>query len=119
MNNDLGSTLYQLRTISEETQENVADSVEVSRIAYHRYANGEREPRASTAIRLAQHFGVTVEYLYGIESNPAIAPQIPGEVELLNVYRSLSPERKDDLLQYGYYILMRQSEEKGHTASAG
>lgn len=119
MNSELGSTLYQLRMLSEETQENVADSVDLSRIAYHRYENNEREPRASTAIRLAQHFGVTVEYLYGVESNPSVTPRVPEEISLLEVFRSLSREKKDDLLQYADFLIVRQSEEKGRTASAG
>ena len=32
---------------------------------YHRYENGEREASVSTLIRMADYFGVTIDYLVG------------------------------------------------------
>ncbi len=115
----IGNSLYRLRVDAGESQEQVADSTDISRVAYTRYENGQREPKASYAIRLAQHFGVTVEYLYGIEQQPAVAPHVPEEAALLNSFRSLTRENKDALIQYVEFMLNRQTEEKGRTESVG
>lgn len=116
----IGTVLSRLRVQSGESQEQVADATDISRVAYTRYENGQREPKASCAIRLAQHFGVTVEALYGVERPPIIAPQLPEEAELLKAFRSMTRERKDDLLQYVDFILLRQAdEEKGRGAGVG
>lgn len=115
----IGTVLYQLRVKFDESQEQVADATDISRVAYSRYENDQREPKASCAIRLAQHFGVTVEYLYGMESNASVSPQSPEEMEMLKVFHSLSKERRAEVLQFADFSLSRQEAEKGHTASAG
>lgn len=119
MNVTFGQVLYDLRKKCNESQENVATAVDISTVAYTRYENDQREPKASIAIRLAQHFGVTVEYLYSVEGNREIKPSLPGEKSLLEMYRSLSAERRNDLLQYADYLLTKQTEEKGRAESAG
>lgn len=119
LNEKIGKILYQLRVKAGESQEKVASSCDISIPAYTRYENNQREPKASIAIRLAQHFGVSVEYLYDVERNPAVVPRLPDETELISIYRSLSRDRKDELLQYAGFMLMRQSDEKGRSAGAG
>ena len=74
MENKVGDVLYQLRTKANESQEQVADAVNVSRVAYTRYETNQREPKASAAVRLAQHFGVSVEYLYGFTGENEKSP---------------------------------------------
>lgn len=115
MNVTFGNVLFDLRKKCNESQEQVATAIDISTVAYTRYENDQREPKASVAVRLAQHFGVTVEYLYGIESKPTVAPQIPEEIELIKAFRSLTRERKSDLLQYLDFISLRQAEEKSST----
>lgn len=119
MNVTFGQVLYDLRKKSDESQENVATACDISTVAYTRYENDQREPKAGIAIRLAQHFGVTVEYLYGVERNREIKPVSHGEKQLLETYRSLSADRRNELLQYSDYMLSRQIEEKGRGESAG
>lgn len=118
MNTNIGATLFRLRSAADETQDQVSDAANVSRIAYFRYENDQREPKASIAIRLAQHFGVTVEYLYGVEDNPNIRPTSPGEGKLLEAFRALSSDKRNELLQYADFMLSRQTDEKGQTGTA-
>ena len=47
------------------TQQEVIERTGVSRVSYHRYENGEREPTASTANHIADVLGTTVEALWG------------------------------------------------------
>lgn len=115
----IGNILYQLRVDSGESQEQVADATDISRVAYTRYENGQREPKASAAIRLAQHFGVTVEHLYGKENKTPVLPQNPEEAKLLGFFRELTRENKDGLTQYAEFLIARQTEEKRRANAAG
>lgn len=99
MSKTIGNILYQLRVDFGESQEQVADATNISRVAYTRYENGQREPKASYAIRLAQHFGVTVEYLYGDEAKiKGVTPS--REDELIRLFRLLNAEGKEKLIDY-------------------
>lgn len=61
----IGDVLYGLRIAAGESQEQVADAAGIARVSYTRYESNQREPKASAAIKLARHFNVSVEYLYG------------------------------------------------------
>lgn len=115
----IGNILYQLRINSGESQEQVADATDISRVAYSRYENGQREPKASSAIRLAQHFGVTVEYIYGVEQKDPVVPLNPEETRLLCSFRELTRENRNGLVQYAEFLLARQVEEKGRAVATG
>ncbi len=118
MNGTFGQTLYTLRKHINESQEQVAAAVDISTVAYTRYENDQREPKASVVIRLAQHFGVTVESLYGIESNKDFKPRSLGENRILEIYSALSADKRSELLQYAEYMLFRQTDEKGSSGAA-
>lgn len=94
--------LYELRTKNGESQDNVADAIGVSRVAFTRYENGTREPKAIIALKIAQHFNVTVEQLLISEpTEPANATMnvSPDERSLLTQYRSLNRQGKEYVLQ--------------------
>ena len=56
--------LIELRKQRNESQEQVAEAADISRVALSRYENGTREPNVTTAIKLARHFEVSVERLF-------------------------------------------------------
>lgn len=96
MENNLGLRLLTLREDAGESQDQVAEAVDISRVAYTRYENGTREPRASIAIKLARHFGVTVEQLFmddDCDSQSSVIPRFTlsdFEKEILRTYRVAS-----------------------------
>ena len=49
----------------EETQVEVAKAVGISQPTYNQYERGRAEPTLSTLIKLAEHFGVSIDYLLG------------------------------------------------------
>ena len=61
--------LKELRQRAGYTQNQLAAKANVSPIAYQRYEYGIREPKARTAIRIAEALNTTVEKLWG--GNPA------------------------------------------------
>lgn len=55
--------LKELRTEKGATQKEVADFICCSPMVYSRYERAEREPDIDTLCRLADFFGVTVDYI--------------------------------------------------------
>lgn len=100
MNHSVSQTLYALRSETKQSQENVAKAIGVSRVAYTRYENGSRKPETDIAIKLAHHFGVSVDFLYGMEadstpSNNKKQPTVKDDEldeALVNFLSGLSPE---------------------------
>ena len=59
--------LKELRTEKGATQKEVAEFIGCSPLVYSRYEREEREPDIDTLCRLADYFGVTIDYLVGRE----------------------------------------------------
>ena len=59
--------LIELRKKHGLSQEDAAKEFDVVVRAYQRYEYGEREPRLSTLIKMADFYGVTLDYLAGRE----------------------------------------------------
>ena len=60
--------LVELRKKREASQEAVAREVGVKVRAYQHYEYGEREPRLSTLVKIADFFDVSLDYLAGRSS---------------------------------------------------
>ena len=59
-------TLRQLRKEQKVTQTELASYLGFYHSAVVKWENGEREPSFETLIKIAQYFGVSVDYLLGI-----------------------------------------------------
>lgn len=57
--------LRELREQKGVTQKEVATAVGCTSTVYSRYERGEREPDITTLCRLADYFGVSVDYIVG------------------------------------------------------
>ena len=57
------TTLIELRKNRGMTQEAVANILGVSRLSYQRWESGEFEPSLDSVVRLADLFGVSIDYL--------------------------------------------------------
>lgn len=60
--------LKQLRTNAGLTQLEVSQLLGVERSTYVKYERGNSDPPTATLVRLADYFGVTVDYLIGHDS---------------------------------------------------
>lgn len=58
--------IYEIGENHDLTQQEVADILICKREVYRRYEKGIRELPLSYAIILAQHYGVTLDYLVGL-----------------------------------------------------
>lgn len=61
----LSQRLLSLRLNRRLSQGAVAEAAEITTRTYQRYEAGEREPNASVLIRMADLYGVTIDYLVG------------------------------------------------------
>lgn len=61
----LANRLRALRAEKKLTQEQAAQEIGMVMRTYRRYEMGEREPGASTLIKMADYYGVTIDYLVG------------------------------------------------------
>ena len=57
-----------LREDSDKTQKQIAEILHMQLTVYQRYGRGERELPLWAAIKLADYYGVTLDYLVGRES---------------------------------------------------
>lgn len=57
--------LLQLRKSKGLSQESVAKEAGITSRTYQRYESGEREPVVSVLIRMADLYGVSIDYLVG------------------------------------------------------
>ena len=102
---DISQVLYNLRTETGQSQESVAKAIGISRVAYTRYENGSRKPETDIAIRLARHFGVSVDFLYGMEESiketqPAAVSGSELDEKLVSDLTSLSPQEVQRVLDF-------------------
>ena len=68
---DIVAKLKQLRKEKGVNQETVAEACGVSRVTIARYENGSRKPEADVLPKLAVFYGVSTDYLMGVEEEPA------------------------------------------------
>lgn len=102
-----GVRLKTLRMQRGLTQQVVADTLQVDRTTYTKYEAGRVSPDQQGLSHLADIFGVTVDFLLGREFIPltavadapdAIAALTPQEKVLLQMFRQLSTEEKNVLV---------------------
>lgn len=91
----IADRLKDLRSQKGVNQDQAAEACNMSRVALARYETGTRVPRAENAARLADYYGVSVDYLLGRddattqkqEKAPADDPlteQIMAKAKLMN-----------------------------------
>ena len=79
-------------------QKAVADYIGLSRQAYAHYEFGDRYPDLKTLCKLADFFGVSVDYLLGRETcNLALSPP-PSEYQ--RIYESQPRETQENILEF-------------------
>lgn len=63
----IAERIYELRTEMKISQQKLADEIGVSRRAITFWESGINEPKATYIARLAKYFGVSADYLLGLE----------------------------------------------------
>lgn len=74
---NVAEILRELRNSVGKTQDQVAEACSISKVALARYETGTRTPRIEIASRLADYYGVSVDYLLGNDSDPKSVQSVP------------------------------------------
>ena len=97
--------LKSLRKEKDLTLEELAQALGMTKQVLSRYERGEREADYKTLVKIADFFEVSIDYLIG--HSVYYFPDMIGkksdnddEIEVLELYSSLSPSRKEDLMIY-------------------
>ncbi len=72
----LASRLSYLRKQAGKTQDDLSSHLGITRPAYTAYESGRRQPDVKTLQKLAEYFGVTMDYLVGSTDEPRPISQI-------------------------------------------
>ena len=100
MANELIKTrLRALRDRKGVNQDIVTEACGISRVALTRYENGTRVPRIEIAAKLAEYYGVTVDYILGRDPDPAQKNDPPSEREIDDAIAALADDLTPDELQ--------------------
>lgn len=86
--------LRALRGYHNLTQRQIAQSLSIDRSTYAYYETGKTHPDFETLTRIARMFGVSTDYLLGLDESPArsVIKAIPG---LEDSKRDMGPERME------------------------
>ena len=68
----LSERIKQLRVDKNLTQKQVAEILEIKEVSFQRFEYEIRRPGLDTLIKLADYFGVSLDYLVGRTDNPKV-----------------------------------------------
>jgi len=90
--------LKQLRELNNMSQREAAEAIGCTQGNYSRYENGEREPSTELLIKMAEAFGVSVDYLIGKSEEDTLVLSLYERDLVLAAREADSRARKDALL---------------------
>ena len=116
---DIGKKVKELRHENNLTQQKMAQKIHIAQNTLSQIENNIANPSYDVLISISNLFQCSTDYLLGREDdlgNVVIqgetnAPLSPDEQELLNIYQSLSPAHRSQILEYARYF----AEKSGST----
>ena len=113
MNNQiLYERLRDLRERNHFTQAFVSSKLNIGRATYSNYERGKRTPSLDVIMDLASFYKVPFTYFLNSENldliaaskEPPVLPLTPPEQQLMDIYRSLSSERREQLVECALFL---------------
>ena len=107
------NNMKKIRESLQLTHVKVANDLKLSRQVYNFYENGKRNPDMQTLIKIADYYGVSIDYLLGRTN--VIKPENIDEDDLLSKINTADSETKASVEQFLNYLLYekeRKNKEK-------
>ncbi|MCM1024749.1 MAG: helix-turn-helix domain-containing protein [Prevotella sp.] len=114
--------LKDLREDADLNQEQLGGVLNITRQQYQLYESGKREIPFHCAVRLADFYGVSLDYVAGRTNSKKglTRSELPEkETELINKFRSLSDERKGKISERMDVLCEEQNREENSSALKG
>lgn len=127
----LDKRLRDLREKSNKTQQDMADILGVSKQAYGFWETGKRQPDFDTVSKIATHYNVSIDYLFGRNSTlDSFSSQTFVRLPVLGVIRAGEPLLAEshiigyevesvDHIKGGEYFFLQVSGDSMYNPSAG
>ncbi len=93
---DFGVVLKSLRKSNNLTQEELGNRVGLTKAVVSKYENGIGYPTFDMLIKIANYFGVTTDYLLGVEKSKTIDVTTLNETQIETVQKIISEFKKDN-----------------------
>lgn len=93
---DFGTVLRQLRKSHNLTQKELGLRIGLSKAVISKYENGIGYPTFDMLIQIADYFGVTTDYLLGVEKNKTIDVSNLSETQIETLQRLIAEFNKDN-----------------------
>lgn len=87
---DFGLILKRLRKSHNLTQQELDSNVGLSKAVVSKYENGLGYPTFDTLIRIANYFGVTTDYMLGVDNGKTIDVSELNESQIESIQRIIS-----------------------------
>jgi len=111
----LAERLVSIREENGYTRRRLSDELGKPYATITKYENGQREPGHDYLLLIAEKFGVTVDYILGLETKKAAPDESRAEHELLEIFKQLDEEGKHLALMM-LKALLTEHAKKNHTA---
>lgn len=97
----IGERLLDLRKDADMTQDELAEALKVNKHSISSYEREKSEPPDDIKIKIAEFFGVSVDYLLGITNNPKPYKSNNNYIRLPNDFPE---EMMNNLRSYAEYL---------------
>lgn len=104
----IGERLIDLRKDAGLTQDELAKILNINKHSISSYEREKSEPPDSIKIAIAEYFNVSVDYLLGINKNPA--PYTPNN-QCCRLPHGFPPEALPALLDYAEFLTLKYGKD--------
>lgn len=88
-----------LRDLKGLKDSDVSKGADVSKSTFSDWKSGRSTPKKDKLIRIANFFGVSVDYLMTGEENSITDDMVSEHIELISLYEKLKPDEKEHILE--------------------
>jgi transcriptional regulator with XRE-family HTH domain len=106
-----GQRLKELRLGIQQTQQQVADYLGITRAAYSHFENERNEPDGETIVKLAELFHVSTDYLLGRKATNFSQPSQRVQTVAAHIDDNVTDEQMEDILNYIDFIKQRHAKK--------
>lgn len=96
----ISSTLKHLRKQKKKTQTDIANYLNITTVGYGHYETGKAEPNIETLIKIADFYGVSVDYVVGHNMNNGFGYLSNRETALMENFRKLTNDAQCNVVGY-------------------
>lgn len=97
----------------------MAEILHISRQSYNFYENGQREPKIDMLLKMADYFGVSVDYLLGRSNAPAACNDIEPETAQQRLQNKISIADTETAAEVENYLDYLNAQKNNSKAAAG